>query len=570
MPMRAIETSYGLRPWLRIGINTGLAVVARVEAGHSVGVTALGDTTNLAARLQALAEPGAVFLSEAVQQLVAGMVQSRFVGEHQIKGKAEPQLVYRLEAICQGAQRFDAAVSRGLTSYFGRDREVETLQRLLAKIRAGIQVIDISGEPGIGKSRLLHEFRQRIGKANVSILSGSCSLEDQQTPFLPFIEIVRKSFRLVAGEDQMEVARKLDDGLKALGIASAKNLGLLINLLGLKPPEDSLHGMDGALIGFRTRDLLQQFLQVRCQISPVVMAIEDLHWIDSASEELLGQMATIPERLPLMILHTRRPEYRPPWLGRAEISHLPLEPLSEAETAHIIEVRFGANALPEELRRLVSAKAEGNPLFAEELVSFLLERGVVRRGAGGLIFDAATVASTLPASLQSLLAARVDRLSPVDRFVLQAAAVIGRRFDADLLAVVVGLSDDIEAPLAAMQALDLVRRDDKAEAYTFKHALMRDAVYGSLLKSAGAVLHLKIAEEVERRSANRLPEVAELLAYHYGRTSRADKAFEYLAAAGRKSLAVYSLDEAEQYCRKALHLIDTTPGWAPDHDHPKF
>jgi class 3 adenylate cyclase len=316
-----IETSYGLRPWLRIGINTGLAVVARVEAGHSVGVTALGDTTNLAARLQALAEPGAVFLSEAVQQLVAGMVQSRFVGEHQIKGKAEPQLVYRLEAICQGAQRFDAAVSRGLTSYFGRDREVETLQRLLAKIRAGIQVIDISGEPGIGKSRLLHEFRQRIGKANVSILSGSCSLEDQQTPFLPFIEIVRKSFRLVAGEDQMEVARKLDDGLKALGIASAKNLGLLLNLLGLKPPEDSLHGMDGALIGFRTRDLLQQFLQVRCQISPVVMAIEDLHWIDSASEKLLGQMATIPERLPLMILHTRRPEYRPPWLGRAEISH---------------------------------------------------------------------------------------------------------------------------------------------------------------------------------------------------------------------------------------------------------
>jgi class 3 adenylate cyclase len=556
-----IETSCGLRPWLRIGINTGLAVVARVEAGQSVGVTALGDTTNLAARLQALAEPGAVFLSEAVQRLVEGMVQSRFVGEHRIKGKAEPQLVYRLEAIRQGAQRFDAALSRGLTSYFGRDREVETLQRRLAETRAGIQVIDISGDPGIGKSRLLHEFRQRIGKTNVLVLSGSCSLEDQQTPFLPFIEIVRKSFRLAgSGEDQTEVARKLDDGLKALGIASAKNLGLLLHLLGLKPPEDSLQGLDGALIGFRTRDLLQQLLQVRCQISPVVMAIEDLHWIDSASEELLDQMTTIPERLPLMILHTRRPEYRPPWFGRAEVSHLPLEPLSKAETAYIIEERLGANALPEELRRLVSAKAEGNPLFAEELVSFLLERGIVRHGAGGLIFDTATVASTLPASLQSLLAARVDRLSPADRFVLQAAAVIGRRFDSDLLAVVAGLSGDIEAPLAAMQALDLVRRDDKAGAYTFKHALVRDAVYGSLLKSACAVLHLKIAEEVERRGANRLPEVVELLAYHYGRTSRADKAFQYLAAAGRKSLAVYSLDEAEQYCRKALHLIDTTPG----------
>ena len=360
-----IETSYGLRPWLRIGINSGLAVVARVEAGQSVGVTALGDTTNLAARLQALAEPGTVLLSEAVQRLVEGMVQSRFVGEHQIKGKTEPQLVYRLEAVYRGAQRFDAALNRGLTAYFGRDQELKTLQRCLAKTSTGIQVIDISGEPGIGKSRLLHEFRQSIGKASVIMMSGSCSLEDQQTPFLPFIEIVRRSFGVAAGEDQTKVACKLDGGLKALGIATARNLGLLLNLLGLKPPEDSLQGLDGALIGFWTRDLLQQLLKVRCQLSPVIMAIEDLHWVDSASEDLLNQMATISERLPLMILHTRRPEYQPPWFGRAEVSHLPLQPLSKAETAHIIEARFAANALPEELRQLVSAKAEGNPLFAE-------------------------------------------------------------------------------------------------------------------------------------------------------------------------------------------------------------
>jgi predicted ATPase len=465
-----------------------------------------------------------------------------------------------VQRLYRGAQRFDAALGRGLTSYFGRDRELETLHRRLRELTTGLQVIDMSGEPGIGKSRLLHEFRQRIGKANVTLLSGSCSLEDQQTPFLPFIEIVRGSFRVAAGENQAEIARKLDDGLKALGIASVKNLGLLLNLLGLQPPEGSLQGLDGALIGFRTRDLLQQLLRVRCQISPVIMAIEDVHWIDSASEELLDQMAVLPDRLPLMMLYTRRPEYRPPWSGRAEVSHLPLEPLSKAETAHVIEARFGTNTLPEELRRLVLAKAEGNPLFAEEIVTFLLEGGIVRRRAGSLIFDAATAAGSLPASLQSLLAARIDRLSPADRFVLQAAAVIGRRFDPDLLAAVAGTSGDIEASLAAMQALDLVRSDDEAGAYIFKHALVRDAVYGSLLKSASAALHLKIAEEMERRSANRLPEVAELLAYHYGCTSRADKAFQYLAAAGRKSLAVYSLDEAEQYCRKALHLIETQPG----------
>jgi predicted ATPase len=221
-------------------------------------------------------------------------------------------------------------------------------------------------------------------------LPGSCSPEDRQTPFLPFIEVVRGSFRVAAGEDQAAVARKLDDGLKVLGLASAQNLGLLLNLLGLKAPEGSLQGLDGVLIGFRTRDLLRRLLRARCQLSRGIIAIEDLHWIDSASEELLGEIVTSAEPLPLMIVHTRRPEYHPPWSEQPNITHVPLEPLSAGETARIIDARFGGDKLPEELRRLVAAKAEGNALFAEELVSFLLERGFVRREAGGLVFDTAT------------------------------------------------------------------------------------------------------------------------------------------------------------------------------------
>jgi predicted ATPase len=212
----------------------------------------------------------------------------------------------------------------------------------------------------------------------------------------------------------------------------------------------------------------------------------------------------------------------------------------------------------------VTEKAEGNALFAEEIVSFLAERGVLRATEGKVEFDASAVAAALPASVQSLLTARVDRLAPQDRALLQAAAVIGRRFDPQLLAVAAVDGGDIDARLAAMQALDLVHHEEKSGDYAFKHALVRDALYQSLLTGPRTVLHLKIAEEIERRSGNRLAEVAEILAHHYGQTDRTDKGFAYLAMAGAKSLGVYSLDEADNYFAAAIALLDKNPDCASD------
>jgi class 3 adenylate cyclase len=557
-----IEKSHGVAAKLRIGINTGAAVVGRVEGGADARPTALGDTINLAARLQALAEPGAVVLSEAAHRLVEGMVESRSLGEREVKGKAGLQRLYRLDALRKGAVRFDAALRRGLTAYVGRDHELEALERWLDEARTALRVVDIVGEPGIGKSRLLHEFRQRIGKARGFILQGSCSPDGQQTPFLPFIEIVRGSFRVAAGEAEAAVARKLDDGLKVLGLASTEHLGLLLNLLGLKPPEGSLQGLDGTLIGLRTRDLLQELLQARCRLSPVLMLVEDLHWIDTASAEVLGKIIDAGERLPLMVLHTRRPEYRPHWAGQRKIASVALEPLSGGQIARIVQARLGASEIPEALARLVTQKAEGNPLFAEEVASFLLDRGLVRRSAGGLEFDTAAVATALPTSVESLLTARIDRLSDSDRTVLQAAAVIGRRFEADLLASVVGIGP--HGALATATALDLVHPDRNSVDYEFRHALIRDALYETLLSAPRAEMHLKVAEEIERRSGNRLVEVAEVLAHHFAHSKRAEKAFQYLSMAGKKSLDVYSLEESEQFFRRALALLGSAPQCAVD------
>lgn len=558
-----IETIHGMRPQLRIGINTGTAVVGRVDGEDGGGATALGDAINLAARLQTLAQPTTIVLSAATHRLVEGMVESHFVGTREIKGKSEPQRIFQLNALRKGAVRFDAALSRGLTTYIGRDRELETLERFLAEARSGLRVIDVSGEPGIGKSRLVYEFHQRLAKTRAFILAGSCAPDGQQTPFLPFIEVVRGSFRVAVGEAEAAVASKLEDGLKVLGIASSQNLGLLLNLLGLKPPEGSLVGLDGTLIGLKTRDLLQQLLAERCRVSPVLMMLEDLHWIDSASEELLGKVVETGGRLALMIVHTRRPEYRPPWQEQRSVSALALEPLSGAETARIAEARLGTDKLPEELARLVAEKAEGNALFAEEIVSFLLERSLIRREAGGIDFDAAALAWALPASVQSLLSARIDRLSQRDRALLQAAAVIGRRFDAELLRAVA--EADPAGPLATAAALDLIHHDQKSGSYFFKHALVRDALYESLLTAPRGALHLKVAEEAERRSGKRIEEVVQVLAHHYARTNLADKAFFYLSAAGRKCLEVYSLDEADRQFRQALRLVDSDPRCASAH-----
>jgi class 3 adenylate cyclase len=404
-----IEANNDFRPQIRIGINSGLVVVARVQGGDLVNATALGDTVNFASRLQTLAEPGAVFLSEATQRLVEGLVDVEFVGEREVKGKAELQRVYRLNAVRKNIGRFDAAISRGLTEYIGRHNELELLQDRLRDINVGVRVIDIVGEPGMGKSRLLHQFREARKSDQTIFLIGNCSPDGQQTAFLPFIEIVRGAFRVASGESELEVIRKLENGLSTLDLKSPQNLGLLLNLLGLAVPEGALSGLDGVLVGLRTRELLIQLLQARCRLTPVVVILEDLHWLDAASEELLGKIINERERLSLLILHTRRHEYQPPWMDRA--STIPLEPLSRAETTRILQARMGLEKLPADLADLMTEKAEGNALFAEELASFLLERGIVRQSSGRLEYDENAVAAAMPASVQSLLTARVDQLA---------------------------------------------------------------------------------------------------------------------------------------------------------------
>ena len=358
-----LEAKHGFRPQMRIGLNTGAAVVGKMEEGEGAGGTVLGDTVNFAARLQSIAEPNSVFMSEATHHSVQGLVETSFAGERAIKGKSVPQKVYQLEAVRPGITRFEAALSRGLSTFVGREGELGVLERCLDEARSQLAVVDVVGDPGIGKSRLLHQFRQRISKDRAFILAGSCSPEGQQTPFLPFIEVVRGWFRISAGEAEKDVAHKLEIGLTTLGLSSTRNRGLLLNLLGLEARDGALIGLDGLLIGLRTRELLQQLLEARCRLSPVVMILEDLHWIDSASEELVRKIVNSEVKLRLLLLISRRPDYMPPWLDQPVVTKLSLEPLPVGDIRHLVQARLNVEILPEVLARWVSEKAEGNPLF---------------------------------------------------------------------------------------------------------------------------------------------------------------------------------------------------------------
>ena len=525
-------------------------------------MTAVGNTVNLASRIQALAPAGGCLICDATRHLVEFVVDLSFDGERQIKGVTKPQKLWQLHFIREGATRFDASLARGLSDFVGRDDELAIMCSALERARDGLCVTDLVAEPGLGKTRLVFEFLQRVKTEEALLLTGHCSADGQQVPFMPFLEVMRRSFRIRDVDDPAEIARKFEAGLRRMELHTRENLGLLLNLLGIKHPEASLEGLDGVLIGLRTRDLLPALLEAQCRATRVILLLEDIHWIDGASEELLRKLIESGAQSNLLIVLTRRPEYVPVWRDSPVVQSLVLNPLGTEDIKHLVQTRLGVDILPDALVRQVTDRAGGNPLFGEEILSFLMEHGALHIASGKVDFDAALGESGLPVSMQSLFTARIDRLQPEDRGLLQAAAAIGRRFDPGLLSLVCERPDETGAALRRLQAQDIVYRETNSSDYVFKHVLLRDTVYQSLVSERRAELHLAIAEAMETRSEGRLAEVAETLAYHGALTNRTDLAFKYSALAGAKSLGVFSLGEANRYFAAALAIYQREPDCA--------
>lgn len=565
----SIEARFGVRPSMRVGVSSGSVLMATVQ-GQDGPTTAVGSTVNLAARIENLAATGGTLICDNTRNLVEWVTDLRFFGEQTLKGLAEPQRLWELQSVHQDATRFDASVAKGLSDYVGRDTELNAISHALDEARTAMSVIDVVAEPGLGKTRLVFEFLSHLPKERTLIMSGYCFADGQHVPFLPILEILRNTFKIKDQDDPVRVAYKIETGLKTFDQYSEENLALLLNLLGLAPTPGVLDGLDGVLIGLRTRKLLPLLLQARCAQEMVVILIEDAHWIDSASEDLLQSVIDRCEQSNLLIIQTRRPEYKPDWLNHPSVKTVALKPLDIDDFAHLAQTRLGVADLPQGLAAQLTERAGGNPLFGEEILGFLQDQGALRVQDGKAFLDTDMVDSGLPASMHSLLTARLERLLPQDREVLQAAAAIGRRFDLGLLSQLVDNADDIDAALHRLQSQDVLYREGNSSDYIFKHVLLRDTVYHSLVSKRRSELHLAIAEALVLRNANRIQEAAEAVAFHYGQTDRTDQAFFYSTMAGDKSLGVYSLDEANTYFVAALEMYQKDPSCATNEQFAGF
>lgn len=558
-----IEAEHGARPRLRVGIHSGPVVVGAIGAGGRMELRAVGDTVNLASRLQGLAKPDTVVMSDATARLVAGFTKTRPLGEAAVKGRAGAGRIHRLDAVEATVTRFDVARHQGLSPLVGRESELERLAALWRTAVSGkAQMVGLVAEAGIGKSRLAHEFVQRLG-SEVFLLHGVCAPDGTARAFLPYLGVVRNAFRVGERDAREVVERKLQGGLETLGMDPERSLPYLLNLLGFETELSRVRNEDAEVIGIHTRDVLCTLLRERCRISPVVLFLDDVHWMDSASEEVLVRIAEEETEVPLLALCAYRPPRRPPWAAAPHATEIHLDPLSQSGTVDLLKARLGTDDLPETLVRLVVEKTEGNPLFAEEITSYLLDRGSVVHDAEGVHFTG-EAGGVLPANLHNLVMERIDALGEDVQAGLETAAVIGRPFAPELLEQACGVTDGIEAVLGELEAQAILQRDPRTGEHRFRHALIRDAIYESLLVERRLALHTQVAEALERLHADRLSDVADSLAHHYRQTARADKAIRFLTLAGEASMRLYSLSEAEQSFREALTLVDENPGAAED------
>ncbi len=556
---RELQGRQGIVFQMRIGLNSGPVVVGTIGTDLNMTYTALGDTVNLASRVQGLAAPGTVVISQPTQRLVGGYFVTRDLGQHRVKGKAAAVGVYEVLRPSRWRSRLDVYAEQGLSPLVGRERELQTLRERFELAQAGQgQVVFISGDPGIGKSRLLHELKLRLEGNTLTWLEGRCIAYGRDTPYLPLLDVLKESFEVEEADAEAEIVRKLERGARAMGGEVLAGMPFLRFLLSVDPGDASAVRMDPQMRKARTFEALRALAVAGAAIRPLVLVLEDLHWIDRLSEEWVSYLSeAVPEHRILLIL-THRPGYEHPFGERPSYTQVRLAGLSEQESAALAEGVLAVENLPEELQRTIAARAEGNPFFVEEVVRSLLEVGAIRRADAGYVLAKPVEEIDIPDTVQDVIMARLDRLEEEPKRALQTAAVIGREFTVRLLERTAELEGQIAGYLRELKAVELVfERSLYPElAYMFKHALTHDVAYQSLLVARRKALHRVVGEAIEALYADRLAEHYETLAYHYERAEAWDKALEYLQKSGDKALAAFAGPQAVTFYDRALAMLE--------------
>src|SRR5215472_14044939 len=549
---------------VRIGIATGLVVVGDLSGESALWERAVvGDTPNLAARLQAVAEPGTIAVAASTRRLLADLFRLRELGLHEVKGIADPVAAWAVEGVSASESRFEAVRTAGLADLIGREDELDfLLERQRLAWRGEGQIVLISGEPGIGKSRLGAALAERIAGEPHTRLRYQCSPYDTNSALRPFIAQLERAAGFKADDTSEQRLDKLEAVL-AMGASQVQTVAPLFAALLPIPFGERYPPLALSPTQQRRRTLaalLDQF-EGLARRQPILLVVEDAHWADATSLELLDLTVERVRQLPILALFTFRPEFEPAWIGLPNVSALTLGRLDRSSVESMVARVTGGRPLPSEVTEQIVVKTDGNPLFVEELTKAVLEAGILVEDAAGYRLDAPLPPLAIPATLQDSLMARLDRLAPVKE-IAQIGAAIGREFSYSLLRALVERDETaLKDALAQLEDAELVfRRGDPPEAtYSFKHVLVQDAAYENLLKSRRQVLHQRIAQALEKEFPETAETEPELLALHYAGAGLADPAISYWQTAAERALQRSANVEAADHFRQALALLATLP-----------
>jgi class 3 adenylate cyclase len=514
-----LRSEQGLELTIRIGLNSGEVVVGAIGAELEMDYTAIGHTVGLAERAEQLAEPGAVCLTEHTAALIEGYLELDDLGEREPKGAGGPLRIYELLGRSEATGGVEALHRRDLSRFVGREAEMDALERAREQSLAGQgQVVGIVGEAGVGKSRLCYEFAERCREHAMPVYHVAAQAHARSVPLAPVLQLLRDFFGIGERDPDRLARDRIEETATALDPGLGEELPLLFELLAVADPERPAERMAPEARQRRLLALLRRLARAQSAQQPNLLLFEDLHWLDAASEAYLANHVEALQGTRSMVLVDFRPDYQAAWMSRSYYRQLALSPLGAEASEQLLTALLGDDPSLDGLAELVAARSEGNPFFVEEIVQSLVEAGSLLGERGAYRLVGAIEQVTVPASVQAVLAARIDRLGKREKAVLGAAAVIGREFSQPILAPVAGLAaGELEEALGELVSGEFVylRELTPEPVYLFKHALTQEVAYGSQLKERRRALHAKAAEAIASGSPERLEERAALVASHW-------------------------------------------------------
>jgi class 3 adenylate cyclase/predicted ATPase len=546
----------------RVGVNTGEVVVRSIATSDlHTEYTPIGHSTSLAARMQALAPTGSIAATGATRKLCEGYFTFKSLGPTVVKGVSEPIEVFEVTGLGLLRTRLARAASRGLTKFVGRQREMDALKHAAEQAQTGHgQIVAVMADPGVGKSRLFYEFKT-TSQSGWMVLEALSVSYGKASAYLPVIDLLGNYFDITTTDDERKRREKVAGKITMLDRSLEDTLPYLFSLLGIVEGVDPLAQMDGQIKKRRTLEAIKRILLRESLNQPLIVIFEDLHWIDEQTQELLNLLADSIGTAKILLLVNYRPEYSHQWNSKTYYTQLRLDPLGRESAAEMLSMLLGDGVELDPLKRLITKRTQGNPFFIEEMVQALFEDGVLV-GNGVVKLAKSMNVVKVPATVQGVLAARIDRLSAEEKELLQTLAVLGQEFPLGLVKHVIFTPDDtLERGLWRLQAGEFIYEQPAAGEveYVFKHALTQEVAYNALLIERRKLLHERAGEALESMYAERLDDHLGDLARHYSRSDNFSKAVEYLRRAGQQAFQRSAYADAISSLSAATALLQKLP-----------